>query len=293
MADEQDSPTALRLLIGQRRLYSRAKIWSSLRWLGFSAIGIVAPLVAVFIPAAAVAVGALAGIWVFLSRTLFAGWESTNVAKAGALQEDFDCLIFRMPVLAVRTPRPSPEELAAVVGPDNEILATAAKEQLTDWYPFDRDLDGTCSIAIAQRANAAYSERLQHLNARCWLAVLMLWAVVVIALSLAFHVELSTFMLGVVAPLLPAFLDVTDQWRLTKRAGAERRSMADDIERAIRGQGSDSLSSDDLLVWQERLYSLRTSSPLVPNLVYRRARDKNEQAMNTAAVELSAAAKQR
>lgn len=253
----------------------------------------VAPLIAVFMPPAAVAVGAVAGIWIFSSRTLFAGWEATRAAKAAAVQEDFDCLVFAMPLLAVRSPRPTPEEIAAAAGPDTEISATAVEEKLIGWYPFDRNLDGTTSIAIAQRANAAYSERLQQLNAKCWLAVLVAWTTAAVVLSLAVNVELPTFLLGVVAPLLPAFLDVTDQWRLAKHAGADRRSMADDIERAIRGTGPNPLSDDDLMVWQERLYTLRRSSPLVPNLVYKRARDKNERVMNTAAAELSAAAKQR
>lgn len=289
----QESLPALRLLIAQRKLYSQAKFWSFLRWLGFSAIGVGAPLIAVFMPPAAVVLGAIAGLWIFLSRTIFAGWESTRAAKAAAVQEEFDCLVFAMPLLAVRAPRPTPEEVAVAAGPNAEISATAAKERLTGWYPFDRDLSGTTSVAIAQRANAAYSERLQQLNAKCWLWVLVAWATAAIALSLVVNVELSTFLLGVVAPLLPAFLDVTDQWRLAKQAGADRRSMADDIERAIRGTGPNPLSDDDLMVWQERLYTLRRSAPLVPNLVYKRARDKNERVMNTAAAELSAAAKQR
>ena len=214
-------------------------------------------------------------------------------SEAAAVQEDFDCLVFAMPSLAVRVPRPTPEEVAVAAGPDNEISNTAAGQKLTSWYPFDRNLDGTASIAIAQRANAAYSERLQQLNAKCWLAVVVVWATAAVVLSLAVDVDLPTFLLGVVAPLLPALLDVTDQWRVAKRAGADRRAMADDIERAIRGTSPNPLSDDDLMVWQERLYNLRRSSPLVPNLVYKRARDKNERVMNTAGVELTAAAKQR
>lgn len=50
IAAAQDSTPALRLLIAQRRLYSKAKFWSFLRWIGFSAIGIAAPLVAVLVP---------------------------------------------------------------------------------------------------------------------------------------------------------------------------------------------------------------------------------------------------
>ncbi|MCV7250848.1 hypothetical protein H7J86_01590 [Mycobacterium hackensackense] len=293
IASAQDSTQALRLLIAQRKLYSKAKFWTFLRWLGFSAIGAIAPPVAVFLPSAAVVVGAFAGVWIFLSRTVFQAFERNLAAKGAAAQEDFDRLIFAMPVLAVRDPRPSPEEIAEYAGPEPQVLATATKEKLIGWYPLDSELDGVTSIAIAQRANAAYSERLQRLNARCWVTVLVAWAAAAVILSLAIHVELSTFLLGVAAPLLPAFLDVTDQWRSAKQASGDRRSMADDIEQSIRGSGPNLLSNDDLLVWQERLYGLRRSSPLVPNLVYKRAREKNEQTMNAAAAELSSFMKRR
>ena len=65
--------------------------------------------------------------------------------------------------------------------------------------------------------------------------------------------------------------------------------MADDIEHAVRGTRDNPLNDEDLLVWQERLYSLRRSAPLVPDLIYARTRRKNEQAMNSAAAELWAA----
>lgn len=293
IAETQDSIPALRLLIAQRRLYSRAKRWSFLRWLGFSLLGVTAPLVAVFMPSLAVEVAAAAGLWIFLSRTVFKTFEATREAKAASIQEDFDLLVFGMPEIATRDPRATPEELADLAGPADQITAAAASESLTGWYPLDLELDGLASIAIAQRSNAAYSERLQTLNANCWLAVVGIWLIVAVALSFAFNVSSTTFMLGVVLPVLPAVLDVLDQWRQARSAAADRRSMAADIEAAIRGTAGQALSGDDLLVWQERLYGLRRHSPQVPNLIYRRTRQRNERAMNAAAADLSAAAKRR
>jgi hypothetical protein len=50
IAAAQNNVTALRLLLAQRRLYSQAKWWSFLRWIGFSIIGVVAPVITVFAP---------------------------------------------------------------------------------------------------------------------------------------------------------------------------------------------------------------------------------------------------
>lgn len=290
IAANQDSLPALRLMLAQRVLYARAKRWSYLRWIGFSVMGIVAPLVAVFIPAAAVIVGAMAGIWIFLSRTVFKALEAALTAQGAAVQEDFDRLVFAMPALGTRKPRPTPEDLARCAGPDESVFQRSLRQGLTGWYPLDGAVSGTVCIAIAQRANAAYSERLQRVNARSWLMVLAAWTVVVVGASIGTGMSLSTFLLGVAAPLLPASLDIGDQWRTSRRACSDRRSMADDIEDAVRGTGHKLLSDEDLLVWQERLYSLRRSGPLVPDLIYARTRRSNEQAMKAAAADLWAAA---
>jgi hypothetical protein len=198
-----------------------------------------------------------------------------------------------MPTLALRDPKATPEEVAALAGKDAEIPATAAKEQLLSWYYFDSRVNGTASIAIAQRANAAYSERLLNANAKTWLSITLLWSIVAVVVSLIKRIDLSTFILGVALPLLPALLDVSDQWRTTRRAGADRRSMADGIEMALRGRSDHELSGDDLLVWQEQLYELRRHSPQVPNLIYKRTRQRNERIMNTAAADLATVAIQR
>jgi uncharacterized membrane protein len=286
----QNTPEALRLLLAQRRLYDRAKRWSYLRWVGFSLIGVIAPVMTVFAPKVAVGVGAIAGIWIFLSRTVFNSNEQSLAAKGAGVQEDFDLLVFDMPELGTRVPAATLEEVADLAGPDATVQQRAGAEKLKDWYPVDTRLNGLDAIAIAQRANAAYSERLLNSNANVWLAVTVVWAIASIAVSIGVDLSLETFLLGVALPLLPALLDVWEQWRHTRRAGATRRAMAYDIEKYIRGQGEHPMSPADLSVWQDQLYELRRRAPQVPNLVYRRARSRNERAMHAAAGDLTRAA---
>ncbi|WP_457134745.1 S-4TM family putative pore-forming effector [Mycobacteroides abscessus] len=283
----QDEVAALRLLIAQRRLHARAKRWGFLRWVGFCVIAVGAPVISAAIAGSAVAMGAVAGIWIFLSRTVFNELERRDTAKAASIQEDFDVLIFGMPQLACRDPHPTPEEIASLAGRNEQVAETAAREQLFGWYPFNTRVNGIGSIAIAQRANCAYSERLLNVNANCWLAAIMVWALTAVVVSVFMKMTLAAFLLGVTFPLLPALLDVVDNWRITKRAGAERRSMADSIEAALRGMRDQGLSGEDLFIWQERLYKLRCNSPQVPELIYQRTRERNEQAMKAAAHELA------
>ena len=293
MKGGQNKVQALRLLLAQRRLYSRAKAWSFLRWIGFSIIGVAAPILTAVVPEAAVVVGAIAGVWIFLSRTWFSSVEQNLAAKAAEIQERFDQWVFGMPELATRVPSASLEEIVQLVGTDETAVAEANKEDLVNWYPFDERVDGVISIAIAQRANAAYSERLLNANANVWLTITLAWSGAAVTVGVIVGLTFTQFLLGVALPLLPALLDVWDQFRLTKHAGEVRRAMADDIERAVRGSGDQQLTPEDLLLWQEQTYELRRTSPQVPNLVYKRARDRNEHAMNTAAVELAEVALRR
>ena len=293
MIDGQNHVRALRLLLAQRKLYSRAKRWSFLRWIGFSVIGVVAPILTVVVPEAAVVVGAVAGVWIFLSRTWFSSVEQGLAAKGADIQEQFDQLVFEMPARVTRVPSASMEEIVRLAGDDKAVLANANKERIKDWYPLDTRVNGAISIAIAQRANAAYSERLLNANANVWLVTTVVWSGAAVITSLIVGLTLPQFLLGVALPLMPALLDVWEQYRSTKRAGEVRRTMADDIEKAVRGREDRELASEDLLLWQDQMYELRRRSPQVPNLVYKRARARNEQAMKAAAAELAAVAQRR
>jgi SMODS-associating 4TM effector domain len=149
MKDKQNDVRALRLLLAQRKLYSHAKRWSFLRWIGFSVIGVAAPILTVIVPKAAVGLAALAGVWIFLSRTWFSSIEQDLAAKAADVQEQFDQHVFGMPARITRVPTASIEEIVRLTGDDQVVFADATRQRLLDWYPFDVRVDGAVSVAIA------------------------------------------------------------------------------------------------------------------------------------------------
>lgn len=210
IAAAQNQDRNLRLLLAQRRIYAKAKWWALLRSLGISLIAIAAPLITAIVPRASVALGAVAGVWIFLSRTVFAAKEEALAAKGAAVQEEYDQAVFAMPDLALRKPQISLEDLAALAGEDSGFAQALAEEDLRDWYPVDTTVGGNFSVAIAQRANAAYAERLLAANANIWLALTIAWALIAVVISLMLELGLATFLLGVALPLLPALLDVFD-----------------------------------------------------------------------------------
>lgn len=284
MLRRQNSQDSLRLLIAQRRLHTRAKRWAGLRWLGMAVIAVAAPVVAVVWPQTAVAVGAIAGIWIFLGRTLLELAQTSATTKAASVQEQFDFGVFGMPSPASRSTLPSLEDVSRIAGDNATLQATARREKLTDWYPIDAGDVGALSVAISQRANASYSDGLLRTTAIVWAVVTGLWIVALVVATLIVGLELSTFLLGIAFPVMPALLDVFQYIRGVWQSAQDRADLASAIEMEI---SASSLSPDDLLVWQERLFELRRSAPQVPDVIYKIRRRKQEGAMQTAARLLS------
>jgi hypothetical protein len=242
-------------------------------------------------PFSAAIIGVIGGVWIVLSRTIFVSLERHYSGQGAVIQEQFDMTIFGMLPTPSRVPEATPELISRTLSDDRAARAAIKEQSLEGWYPFDLELDGTPAIAIAQRANAAYSERLLTLNARVWLTLTCTWSAVTIGLSVGLGLPLGTFLLGVALPLLPALLDVIDQWHQTRQASKERLNLANAIQDAINESAEDPIKPEELLVWQDQLFGLRRDAPQVPNFLYRQTRNRNELAMNAAARDLSSVAR--
>lgn len=280
----QDQEGALRLLLAQRRLYSKSKRWLGLRLTGMGAIGIAAPVIALIWPTLAVAIGAVAGVWIFLGRSVFLNLEKQMSARAAAIQELFDIEVFRMPSLSARSPMPTLEDITNLAGPDDKILVSATKEKLLEWYSIDAQDSGVTAVAICQRSNAAYSGSLLKTSAKLWLGLVGAWVAILVILSMLLGLSLGTFLLGIAFPLLPAFLDTISYWQGIRRATSEREALSKEIQEKLT---NNDIRGEDLVIWQTTMYGLRREVPQVPDFVYKLMRNANETSMKSVARQLS------
>lgn len=283
MKARQDEPDALRYLIAQRRIHSKAKFWQGVSWIGLLLIGLAAPVISVIWSDLALLMGAIAGLWIFLGRTLLRWRVSELTTRGAATQEVFDYHVFGMPTTVIRSTLPSVEDISELAGDESDFHSVAQGEALLGWYPIDEVNSGQVAVAIAQRANASYSDRLLRTTVKLYVTAGVLWVVFLVILSALAKVSLTTFLAGVLLPVLPAALDVVEDILSIKRAARDRGDLARSIEERLRGATTKPIEGQDLLVWQERMYELRTSTPQVPNWLYRRTRPKNEAAMQSGA----------
>ena len=285
MLARQNEPRALRLLIAQRRIYRRAKRWLGLKWIGMVLIGVGAPVAAVLWPGMAVVAGAIAGAWIFAGRTLLTIALSRLASQAACVQEQFDQYVFQMPATTERSMAPSAERLAYYAGASDQIQTIASKERLKDWYEIDSANDGVVSVALAQRANASYADGLLRSTATAWSVATALWCVVLIIGSVWAGLTLQTFLLGVLLPVLPAFLDVVEYVLGVWRSATGREDLARSIEQTLLGGSTP--EPQELLVWQGQLFDLRRTTPDVPDIIYKLKWKSNERAMRAASSQLS------
>ena len=284
IAIRQNDDEALRLLLAQRRLYTRAKRWQGARWIGLLFLGIAAPFISILIPGSAVAVGAITGVWQFMGRTFLTTAEVQTMTKAAAVQEELDLYVFQMPETIQRASRPSIEDIELLVRDDEGLRATARREQLVDWYDVDPNHPGAETVAIAQRANASYTDRLIRTAVTVWAIVTVVWLAILLTWSTLSGLAFGVILLGVLFPVLPAVQEVADYLRSTWRAAHDRADLARTIESRL--EDEESIIGQELISWQTQLYDLRRTTPQVPDWLYKITRKRNEAAMRAASSRL-------
>src|SRR3954454_2884839 len=87
MKTRQDDTDALRYLIAQRRIHSKAKFCQGVSWIGLLLVGLAAPVVSVIRPDLALWMGAIAGLWIFVGRTLLR-WRVSELTTRGAATQE-------------------------------------------------------------------------------------------------------------------------------------------------------------------------------------------------------------
>lgn len=279
----QNEDAQLRLLLAQRRLYSQAKIWSNIRIAGLGIVAIASPLIVAVWPGTATAVASVAAAWFTLNRLVFRPSERRDAMQAATIQEQFDTKVFAMPPIAVRDPQVLPEEITRLAGKRSVRKKAYSSEHLRDWYPINRNVDGRVAIAIAQRGNLAYTEALLRRSANAWVILLSAWMAIAIGIGIICSFSLVAFLLAIVLPILPPYLDAIDEWQSVRAAGKERRALTLEIQEAILDDSTIPITAEVLLGWQSQLFALRRDAPLVPDWLYWWLRAGIEQEMKDAA----------
>jgi hypothetical protein len=276
--ERQADDLNVRRQLAARAFYRRGKY---LHFLGLSvAVGLAAaaPVVLLFAPNVGPTLGAVAGVWLFVSRFILERFKSDYQLKGAKAQELFDCNVLGVgwnDALA----KPMSEE---------EIRQASPSLDGGDfnWYPADGQTSWPLSVLVCQRSNANWARRQHQAYGSVLFWAVVAWFVVGVAVATAHEASLGEYLTTVLLPSLPALLDGVEMSEAHKRAAARRELLEDRTDALLkRHQGG----LQELREIQDQLFDLRREAPLVPEWFYKIIKPKYEESMRYAAAQLGSA----
>lgn len=263
----QDEPDHLRRLRAYSYLYRVAQRWRRARATGTLALAAAAPLFAFAVPAAADLLGAVAAGWLVVGRTLITWGEQHVNEQAVKTQESYDTRLFHLPwntSLAGR--EPSADDIAAAA---RHIKDAAPYE---NWYSIDLgDTPWPADVLLCQRQSMVWG-RYDH-TAYGTLVAIAGTAVLVVGLVTALTLDLSLrdYLVQIFLPAAPALLGTAELARAHYRHAASRKDVEHDIHDMWDHYRSDpaALPPSECRRIQDAAFTIRRTTPRVPNLVYK------------------------
>jgi hypothetical protein len=274
----------MELLRADTYFYVRAKRLHALRLAGTLVLALLAPVIVFWKPGWGDVVGALAGAWVLLGRTVLSWFEDRSVQKAVTIQEQFDVEVFGLEWNdGLVGPRVAPEDVHWAA----EKIRGKKIERLRNWYPEADAAPWPLNVILCQRSSAVWGRRGHYWYATFVLGLGIAWFVAGLVMTAAAHVTLTGYLVNVFLPSQPAFLDTIDLFR-----GHLRQSQAKEAQELKttdlwnRGVATGSVSEQDCREVQDQSYALRRRGIQIPQLIYRLRRKQDEAAMRAAAARL-------
>jgi hypothetical protein len=287
ISERQNAEHSIELLRADSRYYVLAKRIHALKMAGMLVLALMAPVVLLSFPNWAAAVGALAGAWVLVGRTLLSWFEHRWVTKAVTIQEQFDVEVFDLEWnAALAGPMAAPEDVHTAA---QKVSKEKKINGLRNWYPSSVDeAPWPLNVIICQRSSAVWGRR-GHL----WYAIAVLvlgiaWFVFGIGIAIVNHATIAVYLVAVFLPSQPAFLDTIDLFR-GHLGQSQAKEAIEDRTTELWNQGvadRNAVTEQDCRDIQDQAYSLRLRGIQIPQLIYRLRRKQDEEAMQAAAAHL-------
>lgn len=281
VAQRQNDEEMVDLICASSYYYGWAKRWRFLRVVGTIGLALLAPVITFWTPGIAPYVAAAAAAWVFIARILFGRLEDGYMLRGVTAQEQFDTEVFGLPWHAAL----AGERLAHqdVVGAARR-LDVATRDRKRNWYADADAAPWPLNVLLCQQASAVWGRRSHGQYANVLTAAAVIWFVAGVIMGWAADISLSNYLVGLLLPSLPAFLDALELARAHRSASTQKGN----IERLTNHlwdkavDNPSSVGALDCRVVQDHSYRHRRHNPQVAEWYYRFTRDAEEQNMREA-----------
>ncbi|MGB8347656.1 MAG: S-4TM family putative pore-forming effector [Ktedonobacteraceae bacterium] len=290
IAEQQNMPESIRLLVAQARLYTEAKRIRLLRLFVSAALAAAAPIITLFVPHSDVWLAGAGFVWMLTTYFPFRGRQLEKTKQAATIQEQLDTTLFTLPwneVLVGSHVKPEIIYQAERTSKENS-------ERFRNWYSDPGDLPYSLAVLLCQRANTVWDWRLRRHYAAgaAWLVAIVL--LIDFLIGLLMRQSLSAFLFGLLIPTLPALQQGVETVLSHRESAAEKEELAQRIEALweIGVRDPDVVRQDQLRQIQDRIYVLRKDGPLVPDRWYKWLQKNYQADMDKTVQELKAQAEE-
>lgn len=289
--ETQLEATQLKRLAAQRQLASHAKRILCIQVVISGVSPLILPPVVANFPGFAVWAACFGAIIMILDILWLTPWRNSLKEKSAKIQELFDCAVLKL------------EWREIAIGSRLETIETVEKyapkdrsensdnEEFGAWYRIEI---GKVPIhfgrLICQRTNCRWSSELRHRYATGIIAILVTLAIFAVCLGIQQDLGVKECMLGVVIPLMPAFVLGMQQQRAHTNSVALLDNLvahAEDLWKdALEGAKTVASITGASRELQDAIYNDRRTGPLIPTWLYKHKKKKMDEQMKAIANEM-------
>jgi hypothetical protein len=240
-------------------------------------LALASPFVLLYWPGLGPRLGAIAGVWIFMSRLLFEPVSQSYQLKGAAAQELFDCDVLGLAWNEVLVRQPSDEEIRSA---SKAFGKPKRVEKQKEWYPTQVEIAWPQSVITCQRANSVWSRRQQHGYGIALIVLAVAWVLFGVILSMVHNASLATYLTTIALPSLPAVLNATDFSKKHLQASSRLQEIEDASNTLL---GTSEVSPEDLREVQDLIFDSRRDAPKVPRWFYKLVAKRYEEDMRYAA----------
>lgn len=258
----QDSNHNLRRQEAKDHFYKIGNRWHFWGTSAAIVLALASPLVLVYEPDWGPLLGAIAGVWIFMSRLLFEPLKQGYQLKGASAQEMFDCDVLGLTWNDVLIRQPSEEEIRSASKGFQDSKST---KRHCGWYPTDVDIAWPRSVITCQRSNAVWARRQHNVYGSFLLVSAFAWAIFGMVIALVQQATLAGYLTTIALPSLPAVLDAIDLSKKHFLASSRLQHLEDETNTMF---DKNDCSHEALREIQDQIFDLRRDAPPVAGWFY-------------------------
>jgi len=279
----QNENLQLERLAAQRQLYTSAKNVMQIKFFLTIPILILLSIITFLVPTLKIWYAFYGIFLVLINAAILNPFEISLKKQAATIQELFDCEMFQLPWPKWKlNEKPDPELIQKEV--TNYIKKNHDFSALQDWYPKQIEkLPHSFARLLCQRINLKYDADLRRHYTTRLLILFILVGIIIVSLGIFSGLTIETFILAMLAPLLPLIIWGMDEYSKNIHAADHLENLKRLSEQLWNLSISSSISreqfdreSRDL---QNEIFDCRKNNPLIFDWIYNRMKDPQQDQM--------------